>query len=36
LLALLDNRFDFAKRCWPRKRPAFGFVQLDPFIDRLA
>ena len=31
-----DERFDFAKRCRSGKRPAFGFVQSNPFIDRFA
>ena len=31
-----DERFDFAERCRSGKRPAFGFVQSNPFIDRFA
>src|SRR5438552_18795781 len=29
-----DERFDFAKKCRSGKRATFGFVQLNPFIDR--
>ncbi len=31
-----NKRFDFAERCWSGKRQAFGLVQSDPLIDRLA
>jgi hypothetical protein len=30
-----NKRFDFAKRCRSGKRSAFGFVQSNPFINRL-
>ena len=31
-----DECFDFTERCRSGKRPAFGFVQSNPFIDRFA